>query len=177
MPSRDRSMRFVTWNSSGMHGNVFVHARSIFDPEHRGVLHSLSQNPTSGIPVQVSSGQPETGSGEKFWTVRPILKRRQSTMSSFPTDGIPRHSMTEQRLQTSEPQFEKFQNPSTFLCWQKKVQDPGWPTFRFSLQGNLMDERRRDVRFSGGLDIIHRSRSKVRTFRTLRCLTRGLLLL
>ena len=113
--SRDRSLRLATWNSSGMHGN----ARSIFDPSHRGALHSLSQNPTSGIPLQVNSGQPETGSDEHFWNIRPILKRRPSTMSSFPTVGIPRHSMTEQRLQTSEPQFDKFPNPSTFLCCQK----------------------------------------------------------
>ena len=42
--SRDRTLRPATWNSSGIHGNVFVHARCIFDPSHRVALHSLSQN-------------------------------------------------------------------------------------------------------------------------------------
>ena len=56
-------------------------------------------------------------------------------MSSIPTVGIPQNSMEEPRLQTSEPQYDKFSNPSTFLMLANKIQDPGMPMFRFSLDG------------------------------------------
>ena len=39
-------------------------------------------------------------------------------MSPPPTVGITQNSLAEPCLQISEPQFDKFPNPSTFSCWQ-----------------------------------------------------------
>ena len=90
-----KGLRHETWNSSGRQGNVFVNPRSFFDPSHRGALHSLSQNSKGGIQVQASSGQPDTRSDERLRNIIPSPKRRPSTMSSFPTVGIPENSMTQ----------------------------------------------------------------------------------
>ena len=106
-------MEFI-WNTR----ELFVNPGSSFDPSHRGTLHSLSQNPAGGIPVQGGSGQPEAGRDGRFGNIGPLPKRRPSTMSSPPTVGRPQNSMAETRLQISELQFDTFSNPTTFLCWQ-----------------------------------------------------------
>ena len=80
-----------------------------------------------------------------FGGIGPLPKRRPSTMSSLPTVGIPQNSMAETLLQIPELQFDKFHNPTMFLCWQKKIQDPGVPMFLFSFEGNVMDQRREMV--------------------------------
>ena len=120
MLSRDRSMPRDTWNLSGAQGNVFGNPRSMFDSSqtpYPGILHSTNPSVTGGIPVQISTGRPVARSEEQFGstTTMPMSAGRPSTMIFFLPAEVPQNSLAgQQRLQTSELQFENFPTPSSF---------------------------------------------------------------
>ena len=79
----------------------------------------------------------------------PTFAGRPLTVSSLLVK-IPQSSMVgQQRQQISELQFDKFPSPQSFFMLEDKIQKPGEFLFRFSLGGNVMDQRCGDGRFNG----------------------------
>ena len=76
--------------------------------------------------------------------------------SFFPAEGShPQNYVADQsRLQISELHFDKFPTPPTFFMLEDMIQNPSKCLFRFSLGGNVMDQRSGDGRFSGRFKII-----------------------
>ena len=91
-------------------------------------------------------------------TTMPMSERRPSTMNSFLPAEVPQNSMADQqRLQISELHFEK--NPHTFNVFmlEGKIQKPSRFLFRFSLGGNVIDQRSGDGRVGGRSKVIARN--------------------
>ena len=137
-------MEFV-WETGKRVGNP----RSIIDSSqtpYQGILHSTNQSATGGIPVQRSTGRLVAKDEERIGSTisRPMFAGMPSIMNSFLPVEIPHNSVAvQQRLQTSEPQFD-----NVFML-EDKIQNPGKFLFRFSLGGHVMHQRSGDGRFSG----------------------------
>ena len=164
MLSRDQSLRPDTWHLLGTSGNVFDSPRCsnqfVIDFLIKEcLLHSRNQSATGGKPVRDSTGKPVARSEERNRETIPTPRfaRRPSTMNSFlQSEGShPQNYVSDQqRLQISELQFDKISTPSTFSCWEIKIQNRSKCLFRFSRGGIVVGQRSGDGRFGGRLKII-----------------------
>ena len=121
MSSRDQSLRLVTSNLSGTHGNPFGNPRAVIDSSqtpYQEILHSWNLRVTGGNLVRDSTGRPVAKSEEQFRGTIPLpsFGRRPS-----PAEGPQNYTVVQQRLQISELHVDKFTTPSTFSCWKKKI--------------------------------------------------------
>ena len=142
--------------------------------------HPVKEFFTLGIKVLQVGNPCETVQGDLLRKVKnnleaqlllPSFARRPPTMNSFfPADGPQKCLADQQRLQISDLHIDKFPHNLNVFMLEDKIQHPRKFLFRFSLGGNVMNQRSGDCRFGG--------RSKVIAFisisRILRCWTRGL---
>ena len=140
-----------TWNLSETQGNVFDNPRRMLDPSQtpdQGILHSTNQSDTGGIPVYrrlVAKGEEQIGSTVPM----PSFARRPSTINlpyQRKYHRIPwltrKDCKSRSFILLNSPHLQRFQ-------LEDKIQNPGKFFFRFSLEGNVVDPRSGDGRFSG----------------------------
>ena len=105
------------WNTHGISGNVFVNPpASSSSPYPGGSNHWISSNATEDTSPHVTSERqnPDT-------TLDPRCQSGPSARDSFdPCDWrfSKDDGADQQRLQISDPRFDKFPAPTTFACWK-----------------------------------------------------------
>ena len=145
----------IRGNCLGHRETFFGNPRAVIDSSqtpHHGILHSWNQSTTGGNPVRDSTGGPVAQSEEQIRGTNPLpsFARRPSTMNSFfPAEGPQNYMADQQRLHISELHFDKFRTPSTFSRWKIRFKNPSKFVFRFSLGGDVMDQRSGDGRVGG----------------------------
>ena len=157
MPSLDKRLPLDTWNTSELQGNVVGNQFSTFDPHRnpsQGIHYCATPRETGSVPQTTGTGTSFTRDEEQNRCTLPMptLARRPSTMSSSIPVAVQQNSM--QRQQISELQFDKFPTPSSFLCWEDKIQEPSDHLFWFSVESYVMDQRSGDGRFIGWTKIL-----------------------
>ena len=117
-----------TWNTSGLHGNVFGNEFSAFDSSHnhyQGIHHSTTPGATGSVHIGTATPLARDEDPNRGTIPMPTFARRLSTLSSLLLVEIPQNSMVgQQRRQLSELQFDKFPNPQSFLVWKKRFKKP-----------------------------------------------------
>ena len=81
----------------------------------------MAPNAAGEAPALVSTGRLVAREEERIGSTIPMstFTRKPPTMSSFILVDIPQSSLVgQQRQQISELQFDKFSDPSSFLCWK-----------------------------------------------------------
>ena len=122
--SCDKRLPPDTWNLSGLQENVVANPRSKLESSqtpYRGIHQCATPRATGEVPVLISTGAPVAREEERIGNTGPMptFASRPSTTSSFLPVDIAQSSVVGQpRQQISELQFDKFPNPSSFLCWK-----------------------------------------------------------
>ena len=128
MPSRDKRLPLDTWNTSGLHENVFGNQYSIYDSlrdHHQGIHPCAPQRQRGSVPKASGSGTlfARDDKQTRGTIPMPTFAGRPSTMSSSVLVEFPQNSMVgQQRQQISELQVDKFLNPQSFLVWKITIQ-------------------------------------------------------
>ena len=143
MLSCDKRLPPDTWNRSGSQENVFANPRATLESSqtpHRGIHQFATPNATDEVPVLTSTGAPVARKEERIGNTIPMptFACRPSTMRSFGPVDISQSSMVgQQRQQISELQFDKFPNPSSFLCWKTRFKNHATACSGFPLEAKL----------------------------------------
>ena len=109
------------WNSQSISGNVFVNPRASSSSLCPGEFNPWISNVTEDTPVLTSTGRPvRCGECQIPDTVlTPRFQTGPSAGNSFdPKEGrfLKNYGADQQRLQSSELNFDKFPTPTTFAC-------------------------------------------------------------
>ena len=104
------------WDTHGLSGNVFVNPLASSSSPYPGGFNPWISNVTEDTSPYVTSERqnPDT-------TLDPRCQSGPSARNSFdPNEGrfSKDYGADQQRLQISEPHFDKFPTPTTFACWK-----------------------------------------------------------
>ena len=165
MLSRDYCQRPDTRNLLGTSGNIFEVSSARVEsttPAHSGMLHGT--NPISKFDGSVFSG-----------TVKPVARSEEVNKDTIPTPRFARKSST--CPHGILPSHAERVYPQKLYCWiaktpnlgtafrqipytfhvfvlEDKIQHRSMCLFRFTLGGDVMDQRSRDCRFSGRSQVV-----------------------
>ena len=124
MLSRDKRLPLDTWNTSGLQESVFGNQFSTFDSlrdHHQGIHYCTTPRETGSVQQAAGSETPfiRDDKQNRGTIPMPTFARRPSTMSSaIPVEFLQSSMFGPQRQQISEPQFDKFPGPQSFLVWK-----------------------------------------------------------
>ena len=117
MPSRREGPPSI-WDTHGISGNAFADAVASSTAPYQQELNAWS----SGISEPIHSS-----TAEKNENQTPVEDQRRKSGPSarsrvVPSEGgfFQNHGADQQRLQISDPHFDKFPTPATFACWKKR---------------------------------------------------------
>ena len=124
IPSRDKRLPLDTWTTSGLQENVFGNQFSIFDSlrdHHQEIRPCAPQRERGSVQQAPGSETPfiRDDKQNRGTIAMPTFARRPSTMSStIPVEFLQNSMVGQHRQQISEPQFDKFPGPQSFLVWK-----------------------------------------------------------
>ena len=117
MPSRREGLPSI-WDTHGISGNVFADPVASSTAPYQQELNAWS----SGISEPIHSS-----TAEKNENQTPVQDQRCQSGPSARSRVVPseggfsqNYGADQQRLQISDPHFDKFPTPATFACWKKR---------------------------------------------------------
>ena len=120
--SCDERLPLDTWNTSGLQENVFGDQFSTFDSprdHHQGIHSCASQRERGSVQQARRSGTPFTRDDKQSKNQIPMSTFASSPSTVSSIGGISAEFMVvPQRQQISEPQFDKFPAPQSYLVWK-----------------------------------------------------------
>ena len=125
MLSRDERLPLDTWNTSGLQENVLGNQFSTFDSprdHHQGIHPCAPQRERGSVPQATGSRTviARDDKQSKDTIPMPTFARRPS--STIPVEFQQNSMVGPQRQQISEPPFDKFSTPQSFLVLKDKIQ-------------------------------------------------------
>ena len=96
------------WETHGISGNVFVNPLASSSSPYPGGTEDTSPHVTSERQI------PDTALGPRFQSGPSVRNSFDPKEGRFSKD----YGADQQRLQISDPHFDKFPTPTTFACWK-----------------------------------------------------------
>ena len=141
MPSRREGPPSI-WDTHGKSGNVFANPVASSSAPYPQELNPWS----SGISEPIHSS-----TAEKNENQTPVQDQRcqsgpSAKNSVSPSEGysFKNYGADQQRLQISDPHFDKFTTPATFACWKIRFKIEGLYLFTISYGSYALDQRSGD---------------------------------
>ena len=117
MPSRREGLPSI-WDTHGISGNAFADAVASSTAPYQQESNAWS----SGISEPIHSSTAEKSERQTQVQDRRCQSGPSARSRVVPSEGgfCQNYGADQQRLQISDPHFDKFPTPATFACWKKR---------------------------------------------------------